>query len=188
VKSAPHPVQLDAVPLKIEGVGQLARRKDGSVTWTAVNGDEATLSFDDDRLLFHYAADPGLHLVVLASQYASEVYTLEGARGARVRMEEKLHRFEDTVGGLRYFRLVSLPKGALLVYEQGLSRFNEAGWLQWRAEHYRIDWSFDHIDAETVWLHDQERPVKNPDRTVIGYRLEDGAKVRRGGGVDGSRI
>lgn len=59
MKSAPDPVQLDAVPLKIKGVGQLARRKDGSVTWTAVNGDETTLSFDDDRLLFHYAADPG---------------------------------------------------------------------------------------------------------------------------------
>jgi hypothetical protein len=36
---------------------------------------------------------------------------------------------------------------------------------------------FDHIGAGAVWLHDQEWPINDPDRNLIGHRLDDGRRV-----------
>jgi hypothetical protein len=142
-----------------------------------MDGSIALFRFTEGDLDVHYAADVIDHVAIVASTNAPEVYALEASRQPRVRKELGLHRFDDPVGGLRYLRLIGLPDGALLLYEQGLARFNEQGWLQWRAEHYRIDWMFDHMDAEVVWLHDQERPIDDPERTLVGYRLDDGTRV-----------
>jgi hypothetical protein len=170
-------VRLDMAGLRIVGVGRLTRADPRQVRWLAEDGAEANLIFDAGSSDLHYAVDSARHLAIVASDDAAEVYALDATRGARVRLEQRLHRFDDPVGGLRYLRLVGLANGALLLYEHGLSRFNEAGWLQWRVEHYRVDWWFDHIDAGTVWLHDQEKPINDPDRTLVGYRLEDGTSV-----------
>lgn len=177
--AAPEPTYLgEGARLAIPGVGELVLVDDGQLRWQAPEGSVATLDFRDGGRYIHQAADPSRRLAIIVSERSEEVYVLEAARESRARLEQRLHRVEDEVGGLRYVRLLGLEDGILLLYEQGISSFSGEGWLRWRVEHYRIDLMFDHLDGEAVWLHDQERQLDDPERNLIGYRLADGKLVR----------
>lgn len=86
-------------------MGQLTLLDPHRVKWRAENGAETTLSFDGDASYLNYATDSAHRLAIVVSDDASEVYALDATRDARFRLEQRLHRFDDSVGGLRDVRL-----------------------------------------------------------------------------------
>jgi hypothetical protein len=178
MKATAEPLRLDRNGATLAGVGSLSAADSHDVQWKAPDASVTNLGFEGGYDLLFAAVGTSEHVAILASRDSPEVYTLDASHGAHHRLELRLTRFNDPVGGLRYIKFVELPSGFLLLYEYGVACFDNIGWLRWHVRHYRVDWWFDHIDPQAVWLHEQEGPEDDPQHPrLIGYQLADGARV-----------
>jgi len=81
----------------------------------------------------------------------------------------RLRRYEFD-RGLRHLHLHRVDDDLLIRYETGLALISRIHRLAWHVEHGRIDWIFEGIENNVIWLANQEG-------AKVGYHLGDGGST-----------